>query len=706
MRLYFGRVAPVDPQVEQVNGGGWSWRYKVRIFDKHTEDKLILPDDKLPWAQVLLPVTAGSGAANYSQSPQINQGDTVSIAYYDRDEQMPIITGILPRTEKVSTAEPAGDAGETGYVPHTGYTERKDTTEEVPIDETNQSSKDSQPSPQMAKFSSVIGDTTVTANTCDPNEYKTIAINSEINNLFNQINSVADNASKVESLIAGSVDRIHALVNPYVGQFFSGIFNALIPVLNAGLTALYNSVYASVLAATQNPLVARLAAEAVLKALMPPIMILQEAISLIANEIVSQLFNKVDDLVRDTVANNDRFTTCAGTQFNGALVNSIIGEIDAKISPLLSAVAKVLSGGFDVVNQVRSSVDIVKDLAGGLLSSSQSANKCRGKVKEYAFGIGPLETAGDIIADVMDAANAGAGLVSSGLELAADVSDLTDEARKAFLEDFGDFPFTSFSTGQSSDLDNCNTDEPGACFGPEVYIFGGRGYGAKARAIVGDYVASNDDRTVSDVQGGVVSIEVLDGGVEYSYPPFVELRDNCGLGIGGVARAIVKNGRVVRIYIVQPGEGYVSDPGEQLLVVGSVEVIKGGRGYAPGIVRDQYGGEYEIVVVDDVVTRIIPINIIQVPDIPVLDIPKYDREIPSGGTVIKDPNGNTDTELLIVDANGNILGKVNRSIGLNYKPNLVVLPDAAEIRLGNIPDELAQRIPQDQVQQIIDCIES
>ena len=67
-----------------------------------------------------------------------------------------------------------------------------------------------------------------------------------------------------------------------------------------------------------------------------------------------------------------------------------------------------------------------------------------------------------------------------------------------------------------------------------------------------------------------------------------------------------------------------------------------------------------------------------------------------------DPDGG----LFIIDANGNILGKVRRSEGLNYKMNLVVLPDANEIRLGNIPEAIAKRIPQDQVQQIIDCIES
>ena len=96
-KLYFGKIAPTKPQRDQTEGiDGWSWRYKVRIFDKHTPDKNLLPDEELPWAQVLMPVTAGSGAANYSQTPSLNQGDTVSIQYLDDDEQMPVITGILP----------------------------------------------------------------------------------------------------------------------------------------------------------------------------------------------------------------------------------------------------------------------------------------------------------------------------------------------------------------------------------------------------------------------------------------------------------------------------------------------------------------------------------------------------------------------------------------------------------------------------------
>ena len=702
MKLSFGRVAPVEPQKEQVaEGGGWSWRYKVRIFEKHTEDKTILPDEDLPWAQVVLPVTAGSGAANFAQSPQISQGDTVVIAYYDDDEQMPIITGVLPRTSNVATADPADNSG---YIPHTGYTDGKQKNSQIPEDESNEQSKNSQPSPQYAKFSSATGDTTVAANTCDPNEYKTLAINSEINNLFNQIAQVSDDAAKVESLISNTVDRVHALVNPYVGQIFSGIFNALIPILNAGLSALYKAVFAKVLAATGgNALAARLAAEAALIALRPAILALQEAISLIANAIVRDLFTQVNDLVRDTVDNNDNFTSCAGTQFNGALVNSIIGQVDTRLAPLLDAVQKVLAGGFNVASTIRSSIDIISDLAGGLLASDQGGNKCRGRVKEYAFGIGPLDTAGDILGDVLEAANTGAGLVSQGGELVADIGNLEDAAKKAFLQEFGSFPFLSVNTGDSSDLDLCSTDEPDTCFGPEIKIFGGRGYGATARAIVGDYVKATDDRSVSDVQGGVVAIEVTDGGVEYVYPPFVEVRDNCGLGVGAVARSVVKNGKVVRIYIVKPGEGYVSNEGEQLFVVGTVEVVTGGEGYAPGIVQDQYGGEYEVVTDENgSVTEILPINIVQVPDNPIINIPEYNPPLPPGSTTRPDLESG---DLLIVDANGNIIGKVRKGRGLNYKTILTVLPKADAILAGDIPPAIAERVSQEEIQQIIDCIQ-
>ena len=215
MTIKLARIAEIEPQKEQVDGDGWAWRYKVRILDKHTQDKNILPDEDLPWAQVVMPVTAGSGAANYATSPMINQGDTVTIEYYDLDEQQPVITGVLPRTKRVSR----GDPSETnGFLPHTGYTERRDKNSKQPVDETNESNRKSQQSLRSDKFSSVFGDTTVLADGCDPNAYKINAVTSILTNLFNQINKFREDESYVETITQAAIDRIHAIVNPYVGQ--------------------------------------------------------------------------------------------------------------------------------------------------------------------------------------------------------------------------------------------------------------------------------------------------------------------------------------------------------------------------------------------------------------------------------------------------------------------------------------------------------
>ena len=52
---------------------------------------------------------------------------------------------------------------------------------------------------------------------------------------------------------------------------------------------------------------------------------------------------------------------------------------------------------------------------------------------------------------------------------------------------------------------------------------------AAATAFVGRYVDGVDVRTVANKQGGVVSIEVNDGGEGISIP-FVEVVDDCKLG--------------------------------------------------------------------------------------------------------------------------------------------------------------------------------
>ena len=366
-------------------------------------------------------------------------------------------------------------------------------------------------------------------------------------------------------------------------------------------------------------------------------------------------------------------------------MNAIINDIDRGLQPLLNAVSEILTGGFSATSILRSSVDIVRDFAGGFLSVGQGPNKCGGNVKEYSFSVGSVSDIGDILSEVIALAN--------------DAQSLVDATDSIFDQTFGAFPVLSSESNRQQSLNGCSTAPPDTCFAPTIEIFGGRGTGARARAIIGDYAASVDPRTVSQVQGGIVSIEVLDSGSGYVYPPFVTIRDNCGLGRGAQAQAVIKDGKVSRIYIVQPGVDYPAE-GEDLFVVDTVEVVAGGEGYDPGIVEDQYGGEYEIITDENGrVTDVLPINIVQVPDIPTLNIPFITPPIPENG-VYRDG--------CIYDARTNeiITCDVKVGNGLNVRPVLIPLPPLEQIQTGNLPGTLSERVTRAELIEIIDCVEN
>ena len=105
-RWWIGQVAPTAAHMQQLKGGGWGYRYKVRIMGYHPQSPDVLKNEDLPWAQVMLPVDAGSGADNMGRSVRITPGDTVMGFFLDGDNaQIPIIQGVLGRTLSHSAKE-------------------------------------------------------------------------------------------------------------------------------------------------------------------------------------------------------------------------------------------------------------------------------------------------------------------------------------------------------------------------------------------------------------------------------------------------------------------------------------------------------------------------------------------------------------------------------------------------------------------------
>jgi len=145
-RWWIGQIPPAEVQSDQISKNGWGNRTKVRIMGYHPFDQSELSDIDLPWAVILLPTTAGSGASNYATNVKIRPGDTVFGFFLDGDNgQIPVITGCFGRTSAVSTG-----TYKNPFVPFSGYTDKIPPPNNGTLspDQSNEQTTTSQKSPR------------------------------------------------------------------------------------------------------------------------------------------------------------------------------------------------------------------------------------------------------------------------------------------------------------------------------------------------------------------------------------------------------------------------------------------------------------------------------------------------------------------------------------------------------------------------------
>ena len=95
---WIGKVVKPNKIIETKNsdGSAYYYRAKVRIVGWHTEDENILPNEDLPWANILIPATEGTGINKIGSINQLQEGELVFGFFLDgRDAQQPVIVGAL-----------------------------------------------------------------------------------------------------------------------------------------------------------------------------------------------------------------------------------------------------------------------------------------------------------------------------------------------------------------------------------------------------------------------------------------------------------------------------------------------------------------------------------------------------------------------------------------------------------------------------------
>lgn len=631
-RWWIGQIAPDEVNADQTKyKKGWGIRYKVRIMGYHPYNVTDLPDEDLPWAQVLLPPGYGTGSGGLYKTVRFQQGDTVVGFFLDGDNgQIPVIFGAFGNSKYR-----AEEGAVLPFRPYTGFTETlPEPTKNVKkksnhIDASDPPKQPRNLSPKQAKevskvdgneafYNTSVGKTihiaTGESQTSDAiNKMKTgvEGLVRDVENMKLDIDSgIPFSQDRVSEMIGDKVEALSGVSSGMVAGMTNNLYTAMAPQLGLGLDMLYDSVYKKVLAATQSPTAANFAGIASQESMLGPVSKIEELLPCIVNKVSGNLKDSLKGILGSVVDNVFNYNDCVGDQATGALINSVIAQLSDGMEDVLGGVSKILQflGDFSVDNVLRNGINALLGMA-GLGDCNLTPSPSIGASK-YRLGYGPISGGEPPLDKIMKDANA-AKAVSQAARIAGFPLDSVQDLMGGFsLLSGGISDAASGLTGEGGGSP-CSAAEPTSCNPPEIRIFGGGGSGAKAIPLFGNIINGT---------GSIIGIKVVDGGSGYEFPPFVEIIDNCRQGYGAVARSIIENGKVVSIYIVAEGLNYpITDMSPP--IVNTVTVINPGSDYSDeDYVVDQLGNEYDTKIYAGSIIKITPINSQDINEIPILSV--------------------------------------------------------------------------------------
>ena len=639
---WVGQIPDQESWQTQIDEGKGSWgiRYKVRIMGYHPYDTGILSDEDLPWAQVLCP-PGNSGSAGRMETIKLSQGDTVVGFFLDgHSAQIPIILGVFcktPESERASTDTPSPFGNFTPYsktitkdpefvMKSVGSNSQGTSNEEVTVQESNSNITITQA--QQQDKSTLTSSAGVTVNSCG-GASPISGMQVGVKNLMHDVKTINARLQEgtefardaIKKRISSATQDITGKASNLVSGMVNDTFNKLGPISNAGMTGLYSSVNSKVTAATGNPAIGHLAGVASQVSMAAPLQIVENLVGCLANNIVADLGSNIEDILTSVVDNAANFVDCVADQTVGAITNSVIGKVGDGMDQALGGIDKILQfsntipfnkdqvgkpGKDFVENLIRNSTSSIAG-AVGLKGCNEPVKKEVGSCR-YVLGYGPVSGGDADLSKIIKNANLAASLSTAARLTGFPLDGIQDIAGALDI-----FNSDMKVPGFKSAISDCYSGLPTFCEPPKIKIFGGNGSGGEAIPIFGRILGDSRYRT-----GSIIDIKLTNPGNNYTFPPFVEIVDNCGQGYGATARTTLKDGKIDQIYIVSEGENYpVSDQNEQ--VIESVNIIFPGGGYTDGDrVTDNFGNEYDVTVQQGLITKVKPLTQNKVDDVPVL----------------------------------------------------------------------------------------
>ena len=626
---WVGQIPPEESWRENKSGTvdennqaqkGFGERYRVRIMGYHTANIDEIPDNELPWAYVMYPVTAGSGGRSSSQSANIAQGDFVFGFFMDgEDAQMPVIMGILGNNEYAAVQK---NISKARFIPFSGYTENDNvSSSSVNVDkggeivrQTGAQTTEGKTEAQGDKAGAPNNETVNEAETgstekvdaasevqaeeessplaessdCEP--IPTGRIQKEIQNIIVTIQKLQKSLYKYSSSVKNRFSDIQKQIDKEIAKatkfiagglkwIFTEIEKFVINTVNTELKKTYFLLFPN-----ERP------------ALKKAVETINDLIACLFRKFIGELLGQMGSFLKDAAKKVINGAECLAESMIGNTLGKIIKNVQDTITQALGSINSLVGQATSIAGDI---LGLITDLLSFL--SCEEKPQCS-SVNEWNILSGPGKLSkGDLESIIGRSKN-----FAKGFETA--IQNASVGAENLANLDFSD----------AFNVSGCDIG-PIAC-GPPLAQFFGSGSGAAGNLIIG-------------AAGEVLGIDMKSFG--FGYDPqktFGKVKDQCGKGKGAVIRPIIdiytdsdgnRQSGVVDIEVVYSGTGYLPAP----------DGSKGGNGYTwadpdDTIVKKE-NGDYE--------TPRPPGNILVVN-------PGDQVTLPSGTVIVTEPQPGKDTD--------------------------------------------------------------
>ena len=565
---WIGQIAPENKWSPNVPGRrvastgeikGFNDRFKVRILGYHdVEATTPLDDLDLPWAQVMLPVTAGGGTGGSSQSVSLHQGTFVYGFFLDgEDAQQPVIMGILGYNQYSQVPKSAASAkllpfdgkygvGSDDKVPNQNIRESPAAAPEaggqaavVP------SPKIDAPKPSTDGLIITCAQSESLTDICSKNQKEDgekassipktqrcdkqsgmggIAV--EVTNVLQSIQEISAKATGWAAAVNGKIDTIQAEIDSkvqfltkkvaeYVKWIIDAVRSFTIEKIESTVKNLYYLVFPN-----KRPKIL----EGQKK--------IMDLISCLMDKIVGGLLGLIGAAIAGLLDKFLNVTSCLVENFLGSLLGNILGGLLGGIKGILGAAQGILGAIGSVGNIINSVVGLIKNLlAFGAAFTCQEDPSCP-EVEEWSIWkgvgeassiLGGIGAVGGLIGQAKNIGDQVVGIadqISGSVQSGVDAVDSAVNFVKGAGSAVSDAVTGSFRSGA------CDAG-PIKCGPPTVNIVGGGGFGAVANAVISG-------------AGEVLAIDMVDQGFGFTSTPTAFLKDPCGKGKGSKLQVNMK----------------------------------------------------------------------------------------------------------------------------------------------------------------------